>query len=91
MVGYLIFRRIRPLRFEVIVGSIVAASNVICLITILLALDDLAAAIAFPTTHCSVIALNLIVARLFWQERLQGRQLIGVTLALGIILLANLG
>ena len=90
-VGYLIFRRLRPLRFEIIVGSMVAVSNVICLTTMLLALKALSAAIAFPTTHCSVIAFNLIVARLLWQERLQGRQLIGVALALGIILLVNLG
>ena len=77
VVGYLIFRRIRPLLFEIVAGGIVAATNVICLTTILLALKALSAAIVFPTIYCSVIVSNLIVARLLWQERLRSRQLIG--------------
>lgn len=86
---YAFAKRVRFRRREVALGAIVGVCNATVLLLILLGLAVLHATVFFPTLASIEICLNVIVARMLWQERLLNRQIIGLLLAIVIVLLTN--
>ena len=54
------------------------------------ALNALPATLIYPTVGTVGVALNVILARQLWRERLLPRQVLGVVVALLVVLLMNL-
>jgi multidrug transporter EmrE-like cation transporter len=54
------------------------------------ALNVLPATLIYPTLGTTGVALNVILARQLWRERLLRRQVLGVVVAVLVVLLMNL-
>jgi len=87
---YMAAKRMWPERGETFIGLGVGAANTCGLFFTLLALSAVGATVFFPTSGCLVILGNSVAGRIFWRERLAGRQRIGLAVALAIVVLANL-
>ncbi len=73
------------------IGVVVGLSNSAAMGCQMLALAALPAVVYFPTAGPALICLNLIMARLLWDERIVRRQAVGVAVAVAVVLLTNLG
>lgn len=87
--GYALATRVRFGRTEIVLGALIGAGNALALLFILLGLAVMPATVFFPTSSSIEICLNVAVSRLLWQERFLRRQLVGLALAVGIVLLTN--
>jgi drug/metabolite transporter (DMT)-like permease len=56
----------------------------------LLSLKSLPGIVAFPIRTCGSILVTLAASRILWEERMRGREIFGVLLALISIVLMNL-
>lgn len=88
-VGLMLLLRGRPRREDYILGVLAGLFNAAATFFIVLAVSVLKAAVVYPTVSSSSIGLNLLVSRLVWSERLRWRQILGVALAVGVILLGS--
>jgi len=71
------------------VGGLVGLSNLLQLEVTLRALAALPAFIVFPISSALTIALNTLLAVVFWNERLDGRARLGIVLAILSAILLN--
>jgi len=88
-VGYTLARRMRYSKGDVALGVVIGLINATMLLIILAALSKIAAVVFFPTVASLEICLNVFAARLLWRERLLKRQLLGLAIAVGVVLLTN--
>ncbi len=89
--AYVFWRRQHLSRADIGIGAWIGLVNIMATAMIIMALRTLPAVIFFPTSSSLVITLNLFVAWRLWRESLTRRQLAGVTVAVAVIILANLG
>ena len=89
-VSYALARRGGCGRVEVALGSIIGVSNVLVTIFAIVGVGVLGVAIFYPTVTSSSIALTVVISWILWNERVRGRQIAGVLVALGIVVLVNL-
>ena len=90
-VGYVLIHRLPTRRADVRTGVFVGIVNVAATLLLVATLAHLPGVIAFPTVGCLTIVLNLVIARLVWRERLARRQVAGISAAMVVIVLANIG
>ena len=89
--SYVRFRNL-PYHFrEIYLGALAGFFNVFTLFFTLLSLSVVAAVVFFPTSLCSVIVFNLMISWMLWRERLIKRQIFGITLAMVVVILVNMG
>jgi drug/metabolite transporter (DMT)-like permease len=88
--GYALARRVKFSVHDTITGVVLGAVNALNLLLILKCLGLFPAVVFFPTVASIEICLNVLVSGLLWQERILRRQLWGLILAIGIVLLTNI-
>jgi drug/metabolite transporter (DMT)-like permease len=75
---------------DLALGSMLGVVNVATLVFVLAGLATMPATVFFPAMGCIDIACNAIASRILWKERLLRRQIVGLVLAMGIVLLVSL-
>jgi len=75
---------------DAVLGGMLGVVNVATLVFVLAGLAAMPATVFFPSLGCLDIALNAIASRILWKERLLRRQIVGLVLAMGIVLLVSL-
>ena len=88
--GYVHFKRSRYDRPTVALGSAMGVRNALATLFILLGLAAVPATAFYPISSSLVIALSVIVSYLLWRERVTARQVLGLLLAIGVVVLASL-
>ena len=88
--GYVHLERRRYDRPTVALGSAMGLSNALATLFILLGLAAMPATVFYPISGALVIALSVIVSYLLWRERVSIRQVFGVLVAVGVVVLATL-
>ena len=89
--AHLAWQRRLPGRRDLGVGSAVGVCYAVSQLSMMHALNMLPATLIYPTMGTSGVALNVILARQLWRERLLRRQVVGVAMAVLVVLLMNLG
>ena len=87
--GYVHFKRRRYDRPTVALGSAMGLSNALATLFILLGLAAMPATVFYPISSSLVIALSVIVSYLLWRERVTARQVLGLLLAVGVVVLTT--
>jgi drug/metabolite transporter (DMT)-like permease len=88
--GYAAVKRVRYSRHDIALGVVIGLTNATMLFVVLVCLARMPAVVFYPTSASLDICLNVIVSRFAWNEKLLKRQLAGVALAIGVVLLTNL-
>jgi drug/metabolite transporter (DMT)-like permease len=88
--SYAIAKRVQFTRHDVVLGTVIGVTNAMILLLVLVCLARMPAVVFYPTSASLDICLNVIVSRFAWNETLLKRQLAGVALAIGVVLLTNL-
>ena len=88
--AYALLRRARCSAAEVVLGSVAGSVNVVGTLSVVGGVAVVGAVIFYPTVTCALIVLSVVVSRLLWGERVTARQLTGLAVAAGIVVLANL-
>ena len=83
-----VIRRIPLSRPDVATGVLLGVFNILALISILLALTVVPAVILYPTSGCLMLCLNVMLGCWIWKETLSKRQVLGLILAIGVVILA---
>ena len=89
-VGYVWLRRLHYDRGTILAGSVLGACNLLATLFILLSLSVIPAVVHYPTSGSLIIACSVIVSWVLWSERVTKRQIAGLTLAVSVVVLANL-
>ena len=89
-VGYVWARRLEYDRNSVTLGSILGVSNVLATLFVLLALGSMRAVILYPTSSSLMIGCSVVVSWILWGERVTARQVAGLCLAVGVVILCNI-
>jgi drug/metabolite transporter (DMT)-like permease len=87
---HLLWQRRLPGRIDFGVGSAVGVCFAASQLSMMHALNDLPATLIYPTLGTAGVALNVIIARRLWRERMLCRQIVGVTVAIVVVLLMNI-
>ena len=87
--GYVHFKRRRYDRPTVALGSAMGLSNALATLFILLGLAAMPATVFYPISSSLVIALSVIVSYLLWRERVTARQVLGLLIAVGVVVLTT--
>jgi drug/metabolite transporter (DMT)-like permease len=88
--GYAAYARLKVTRFEYGLGSFIGVINICTVGFLLLSLATLSTPVVFATAGASVIGLNVVMAWMLWKERLTKTQAVGISLAIAIVVLANI-
>ena len=80
--GNLLLGRVRPQLGDVLAGFAVGIPNQLAVLFTVLALQTVPGAIAFPVGSISLMTLTSLVGVLFWRERLERRQWVGLALSI---------
>lgn len=78
---YLTIDQVSPQKSDVWCGLLLGIPNQLASLFTLLAIQVIPAAIAFPTTSISIMALSSLIGVLIWQEKLLTRQWVGLGLS----------
>ena len=90
-VAYLWLRRLTVGRQSLGLGVVIGLTNVGATLGVLLALSVLSAVVVYPTAASLIVGLSVVAAWLLWHERVTARQVSGLALAVGIVILTNVG
>lgn len=88
-VSYVLVRGVGCARRELVVGAGAGGVNALATFFILLGLSVVPAVIFYPVSASLIIVLNTAAAGLLWKERLTGRQIAGMLIAIVIVVLAR--
>ena len=88
-VGYVWARRLEYDRNSVALGSILGTANVLATFFVLLALGSMRAVVLYPTSSSLMIGGSVVVSWILWGERVTVRQVAGLCLAVGVVVLCN--
>ncbi len=92
-IGIVVYVAVRRLPYDrriVALGTVLGVVNVMATLFVLLALSVMAAVVVFPVSSSITISLSVILGYLLWKERVTARQIVGVAVAIGVVVLANL-
>ncbi|MBI4026339.1 MAG: hypothetical protein HY360_15245 [Verrucomicrobia bacterium] len=87
--SYAFARRVEYSKGDVALGGAIGFVNASMLLLVLICLARIPAVVFYPTLASLEICLNVFASRLLWKESLLKRQMMGLLLAIGIVLLTN--
>jgi drug/metabolite transporter (DMT)-like permease len=88
-VGYALARRVSYAKGDIALGVVIGLVNASMLLLVLVCLARFPAVVFYPTLASLEICVNVFASWLLWKEHLLRRQMLGLLLAIGIVLLTN--
>ena len=85
-----LYKRLRPTRDDMVIGTILGVANGGGTLAMMFALSWLPASVLFPVSASASVLIAVVSGALIWGEKLSRPALVGVALAAAALLLVNL-